>query len=193
MKTLDELYESLDRVWERVGYRNVEEEFIFYDKARVILKTYFEEIALKWEGSVEAVEKQFFLDLPAIGVKLQGILDRVDKMPDGSWALVEYKSQGEAWAQERLATDLQMTLYNKAAQEALGLVKIRLYFFFLSQGKYLEVTRSSGDWVVAERVLKDVRQGVEKADFTPNTNYCAFCDMNKTCQYAEGDKGEKSD
>ncbi len=184
LKTLEELCDCLDKVWERVGYRDAEEELVFYDKAKLILKTYLEKVASRWDGEVLELEKKFFLDLPAIGIKLQGIIDRVDRMPDGSFAVVDYKTHAEPWSQERLKGDLQITLYQKAARESLGLLDIRLYFFFVAQGTLVEVTRQGEDWATAEKALVEVKQKVEGGQFTPNTNHCQYCEMKKSCKYS---------
>lgn len=183
-KTLDELQEALDRVWERAGYTSPEQELGFYDKARLVLKTYFEEIASSWEGETIEAEKQFFLDLPSIDVRLQGLMDRIDAMPDGSYALIDYKTHSAAWSQERLSQDLQITLYEKAAREALGFSPVRLYFFFVAQGKCVEVSRLQDQWVTAEATLKEVKEKIQRGDFSPNTTFCAYCEMNRTCQYS---------
>ncbi|MBI4063564.1 MAG: PD-(D/E)XK nuclease family protein [Elusimicrobia bacterium] len=180
---------ALDDVWDRAGYANSGQELEFYDRAQLMLKSYVSEIESKWNGKVFFVEKEFFLDLPQAGMKLRGILDRVDQMPDGSYALVEYKTHAVQWSEERLKDDLQVTVYNHAAQEALGLAGIRLFFFFVSQGKIVEVIRGHEDWAKAVEILNQVKAGVLSRKFDPDTSYCPHCEMNKNCRYSTVRKG----
>ncbi|MBI2070766.1 MAG: PD-(D/E)XK nuclease family protein [Elusimicrobia bacterium] len=175
---------ALDEVWDRAGYRNAEEELAFYDRARELLERYLRDIAASWPGRVKEIEKNFELTLPESNLKLIGIMDRIDQMPDGSFALIEYKTHAAPWAETRLADDLQMTIYSRAAEQALGLSPLKLFFFFVSQGRAVEVSRGKQQWLEARRALEDVALKVKQGFFDPDRRYCPYCEMKRSCAYS---------
>lgn len=174
----------LDEVWNRAGYANTGEEFDYYDKARLILEVYFNRLASPWKGAVLFLEKDFALELPQLDIRLIGLVDRIDRLSQNVYALIEYKTHAQAWDEERLNSDLQMTFYAKACEAALGLKPLRLYFFFVAQGIAREVARSDNDWSQALHVLEKVAAKIRNNDFEPDTRYCGFCELNKVCKYS---------
>lgn len=181
---LETLWSFLDDVWERPGYSDSVQELDYYDRGRGILETYWKDIAQAWSGKVHAIEKEFFFDLPDRHLTMRGILDRVDRMADGTYALIEYKTHMQPWSEERLATDLQMTIYDQAARRILGVSTLDLYFFFVSQGRWVQVRRSPQDWEEALKTIEEVAQDVQQNRFEPDTSHCRFCEMRKSCVHS---------
>ena len=181
---IEALWAALDEAWDRAGYGDSGQELEFYDRARAALERYRSEIDLKWTGRVFEVEKNFVLDLSEIGLKLIGSMDRVDRMADGSYVLIEYKTHVQPWSAERMAADLQMTIYSHAAREIFGAPQMGLFFFFVSQGVWTQVTRGPEDWQGALRALGEIVRKVRQSEFTADTRYCPFCEMRKSCGYS---------
>ncbi|MBI4667666.1 MAG: PD-(D/E)XK nuclease family protein [Elusimicrobia bacterium] len=175
---------ALDEVWDRSGYADAGQELDYYDQAKVILRRYIAEMSPLWPGKIKEIEKSFELESPDSGLKLIGIIDRIDQMPDGSFAVIEYKSHISAWSEERLRRDLQMTIYAHAARQALGLAQARFFYFFLSLGKIVEAFRTDDDWRSAEQTLKDAAAAVQSGRFEPDSRYCPSCEMNRSCSWA---------
>ena len=73
-----------------------------------------------WSGSSraekdavrEVVATEMDFDLPfAEGLRFRGTLDRLDKLADGGYEIVEYKTQRRRAGRRAIGGDLQMTLY----------------------------------------------------------------------------------
>lgn len=66
------------------------------------------------------------------GVLFAGAVDRLVRRPDGSWALIDYKTGG--------ADDyaVQMTIYRRAAEEILGR-PVTPYLYFVDDDRWVEV------------------------------------------------------
>lgn len=115
------------------------------------------------------------------GIDLWGTVDRIDQTPDGFYEIIEYKTQGESWTSTRRETDLQMTLYEMGVRQGLGLSPLRLKYFFLSTGEYVEVKRSDEQRKEVMKLLKETSRKLREENFEPNTSYCARCEFGKRC------------
>lgn len=127
------------------------------------------------------------------GLEVEGIIDRMHRNPDGTWELVDYKTnevepgQVEKTAEEYLP---QLQLYVLAAKETWGIAVDRATLFFLSPGveKTWEVDdawihRALGDLEESARML---HQGEGIDDYPPRPGYrCGYCEYRKICSAAD--------
>ncbi|MBI4370097.1 MAG: PD-(D/E)XK nuclease family protein [Elusimicrobia bacterium] len=180
----EELEAALEEAWERPGYQNAAQELEFYDRARDILDCYRQGILAQWLGRVRDVEKEFVLDIPAEGFAVRGTMDRLDELPGGAIALIEYKTHAEAWSPERIGSDLQMALYAHAARQMYPDVAVKPYFFFVAQGKVVEVKEPLIDWPAVLREISRLRALILERSFPPDTRYCPYCDLRRSCRYS---------
>ncbi len=115
--TLAELLELLDVAWRRSGMGDGARERELLGKARAALTRYHERLREEPRSRVW-FERPFAFDLGPHHVR--GRVDRVDRLPDGGWELIDYKT-GYAKTAEELSDDIQLSLYAIAAREAWGL------------------------------------------------------------------------
>jgi DNA helicase-2/ATP-dependent DNA helicase PcrA len=115
------------------------------------------------------------------GIDLWGTVDRIDQTPDGFYEIVEYKTQGESWSQVRRENDLQMTIYEMGVRQGLGLSPLRLKYYFLSSGEYVEVRRTEQQRQEVMRLLSQIGRKLREERFEPNTSYCSRCEFGKRC------------
>ena len=82
-------------------------------------------------------------------VELRGVIDRIDRAPDGSYVLYDYKTGGAPTAQEvRTGADLQIATYLMAAQVLLpNAENVGVAYYLTSTGKRVGIFRE--DWVKA--------------------------------------------
>ena len=111
---LSRLMELFEVSWRRSGFGGSDDEQQFRERAVDALERYWR---LDRESDSEPVwfERSFAFQLgPHL---LRGRVDRVDRHPDGSYELIDYKT-GQAKTEEELREDVQLSLYQMGARES---------------------------------------------------------------------------
>jgi len=126
--SLEELLQFYEGNWISEGYESTEEEAKYKTYGREILAKFWEIHNTDFRMPV-AVERIFYIDIE--GVKLRGFLDRVDKLESGGLSIVDYKSNQELFTQDDLEKNLQLTLYQLAAEQTWHLPVERLTLYHL--------------------------------------------------------------
>jgi RecB family exonuclease len=182
-QTLGLLMELLEVAWRRSGIGEGEQERRLRVMARAALVRYHERLREE-DAQPLWFERSFAFELGAHHVR--GRVDRVDKLPDGSYELIDYKT-GHARTAAELRDDIQLSLYAIAAREAWQLESSRQAYYYLLDDRKVPVPRAEGgeEWV-REAVLR-VGEGILAQDFepTPSPAVCAMCDFRIVCPAAE--------
>ncbi|MHB9156246.1 MAG: RecB family exonuclease, partial [Endomicrobiales bacterium] len=114
---LEDLFESFDSFWVNEGFQTPQQTHEFYEKGRRMLENYHKDSTHR-ASEILHLEKEFSCRLGKN--RLHGIIDRVDRHPDGTFELIDYKTHAELWKQSRVDSDLQLTLYALACKKVLG-------------------------------------------------------------------------
>jgi RecB family exonuclease len=182
--TLPELLGLLDAAWRRAGLGTESaRERELLGKARTSLTRYHERL---WEEPAQPqwFERQFTFDLGPHHVR--GRVDRVDRLPEGGWELIDYKT-GYAKTAEELSDDIQLSLYAIAAREAWGLTDTRQAYYYVLDDRKVPVPADtgSGEWV--RQAVLEAGAGILAQSFepTPSPAACAHCDYRIVCPAAE--------
>ncbi|HEX6601236.1 MAG TPA: ATP-dependent DNA helicase [Solirubrobacterales bacterium] len=180
LRTLNRLFES---GWRRTGFGSSDDELQFRDRAREALRLYWDR---ERESESEPVwlEKKF--DFKVGDHHVRGRVDRVDRLPDGDYELIDYKT-GERKSEEDLDSDLQLALYRMAAREAWGIeASTGSYYYVLDAEKVPAPTRPD-DAERVERTVLQVGEGILSQDFEPRPSptVCSWCDYRLICPAAE--------
>jgi DNA helicase II / ATP-dependent DNA helicase PcrA len=183
----DGLMDLLDAAWRRAGFGESDAERLLRGKARVALTRYRERL-LEEPAQPVWFERAFTFQLGPHHVR--GRVDRVDRLPDGSYELIDYKT-GYPKAARELLEDVQLSLYAIAAREAWGLEASRQAYYYLLDDRKVpvppnpEAEREGAEWI-AETVLR-VGEGILAQDFepTPSPSVCRLCDYRIVCPAAE--------
>ncbi len=180
-QSLEDLLETYNQNWVNEGFVNPQQSLTYYEKGKRMLENYFEFSQLR-KSEIVAVEKNF--RTPLGSYILRGIIDRIDRWPDGTYEVIDYKTHAEMWDQNRIDSDLQLTLYAVGAKEALSIEASSLSYFFLAHNKVVTTQRSEKDKKEALKELEKTAEKIEKGDFTPNTSQCYRCDFKSSCKYS---------
>ncbi|HWI95724.1 MAG TPA: ATP-dependent DNA helicase [Solirubrobacterales bacterium] len=180
---LAELMDLFESGWRRSGFGSSDDELQFRDRAREAMRLYWER-EQESEGVPVWLERKF--DIRIGEHQVRGRVDRVDRLPDGSYELIDYKT-GERKSEAQLENDLQLALYRLAASEAWGLeAGTGSYYYVLDADKVAAPTKPD-DAERVERTVLAVGEGVLSQDFEPRPapTTCSWCDYRLICPAAE--------
>jgi DNA helicase-2/ATP-dependent DNA helicase PcrA len=133
----------------------------------------------------EVLHTEEWFDVEIAGAKLTGRIDRMDRAPDGSVVIVDYKT-GKARSQEDADESLQLSIYAMAAEQRWGYRISELVFHNLEGNIPIISKRTEFQLEQArERVLAVVR-GIAGGNFRPKPDfYCNFCAFRGLCPARE--------
>jgi DNA helicase II / ATP-dependent DNA helicase PcrA len=180
LPTLNRLFES---GWRRTGFGSSDDELQFRDRAREALRLYWNR---ERESESEPVWLERKFDFKVGDHHVRGRVDRVDRLPDGDYELIDYKT-GERKSEADLDSDLQLALYRIAAREAWGIeASTGSYYYVLDAEKVPAPTRPD-DAERVERTVLQVGEGILSQDFEPrpSPSVCSWCDYRLICPAAE--------
>jgi putative RecB family exonuclease len=129
-----------------------------------------------------ALEKSFYLDVD--GVKVQGFIDRVDKLESGGLSIVDYKTNKELFTADYLDEDLQLTIYQLAAEQTWNLPVEKLTLYHLrSNTPCCCPPRHSDSLEQARRLVLEVAEDIAAGKFPATENRFCPCDFPEHCPY----------
>ena len=176
-----ELLSYYDDMWLGAGYASAGEQMEWYLKGKKMLETYAQR-EYERKTTVDSTEREFIFQEGEW--TLRGKIDRIDKHPDGSWEVIDYKTGTDVDLSQPITDSLQLGIYAVGARRAWHLERGKATFYFIAfdqtqsapfesfdEQKILETFIKTGEEIVAE-------------DFSPNTANCANCPFNTRCQSA---------
>ncbi len=182
--TLPQLLGLLDAGWRRAGFGDSEEERQLRGKAAAALERYWDRFRSE-DSKPVWFERSFTFKLgPHL---LRGRVDRVDRLPDGEYELIDYKT-GRPKSSEQLLDDVQLSLYAVGAREAWSLDSSSQAYYYVLDDQKVSVPVEGGDrseWI--REVAMEVASGILSQGFEPTPSYaaCSVCDYRLMCPAAE--------
>lgn len=194
---LETLRRACDRVLEHAGLEPAE-----LDEARArskpVLVRFLEHEAANPSTPV-AAELGFGIDVAipgeAVGIRFVGYVDRLDRAPDGSTEVLDYKT-GRARSQAEVDVDRQLTAYayacargalrDPATSEPLPPAS-RLALYFADSGLEIATTRTADELGTFEADLVAMVASVRSRAFDarPGAWRCRWCEYRGTCPEAD--------
>ncbi len=176
----DELAHEIYREeWARCDMRSIS----LYQEGLEILRLYGRKFPDVDARSILAVEQEFNIDLD--GYKMNGYIDRVDRISDDWISIVDYKSNRMLFSKEELNDDLQFPVYGLAARVLWPWAKkVTFAFHMLRHGvaqttertaEQLDATRGYVAWLGRRTESRD-----EKFEQRLNP-FCGYCDHRHGC------------
>ena len=185
--TSNELLDYLDECWLKEGYASTEERLRYFLHARSVLDLFYRNNIVEGEpvDMPFALEHKFLVDLGFC--ELSGVIDRMDKLPDGTFEILDYKTNRRLPPAKRLARDLQLPLYTVAAGKVweVDVSRATFYYLVLNHRHSVHVGPDRVEEALLE--VQKVAEAVSREEFDPcRNNLCPWCDFISDCPVWEG-------
>ncbi len=181
--SLERLRELFEISWRRSGFGESDDELQFRERAVEALERYWRQNDAS-EAEPVWFERSFAFKIgPHL---LRGRVDRVDRHPDGSFELIDYKT-GKAKTQDELREDVQLSVYQMGARESWRLETSAQSYFYVLTGEKVPVEHSAEELERVRATVSEIAGGILKQRFepTPSPDVCRFCDYRIICPAAE--------
>jgi DNA helicase II / ATP-dependent DNA helicase PcrA len=177
--TVQHMMELFEACWRRGGFGDSDKERELHGKARAALVLYHQHLEAH-EAEPVWFERSFSFKLGPH--HLRGRVDRVDKLPDGNYEMIDYKT-GRPRTAEQLKDDVQLSLYAVGARESWEIEAERLSYYYVLDDLKVQVPSAEmhADWIA--RVVAEVGEAIMAQRFepTPSPSTCALCDYRIAC------------
>ncbi|MFJ3711974.1 MULTISPECIES: RecB family exonuclease [unclassified Streptomyces] len=136
---------------------------------------------------LEPAERELFVETELeSGLRLRGIIDRVDVAPTGEVRIVDYKTGKAPRPQYAEGALFQMKFYALVVWRLKGIVPRRLQLVYLGNGEVVTYDPVEADLERVERKLLALWDAIKKAtetgDWQPRpTKLCGWCDHQAVC------------
>ena len=183
-----------------------QEEKIYFEEGVRMLKKFYEKNA-PWNYTVLDLESRFEVvitdEKTGASHILAGIIDRIDKTPEGAYEIIDYKTSKRMPSQDALDKNLQLSLYALGLQKRWPHVKpeeIKLSLYFLKHGEKLS-TMPNADIIekTKQHILKTIAEIEERIKSgkafepmpSPLCNWCGFKPLCPAWRHLYKKQGEK--
>ncbi|WP_406397773.1 RecB family exonuclease [Streptomyces uncialis] len=136
---------------------------------------------------LEPAERELFVETElSSGLKLRGIIDRVDVAPSGEVRIVDYKTGKAPRPQYADGPLFQMKFYALVVWRLKGVVPRRLQLVYLGSGDIITYDPVIADLERVERKVltlwEAIRAATESGEWRPRpTKLCGWCDHRAVC------------
>jgi putative RecB family exonuclease len=179
--SLEELLRYYEQKWLSQGYETPEEEAEYREYGREILTRFWEIHQADFRLPV-ALERSFYFDIE--GIKLRGFIDRVDKLDSGGLSIIDYKTNKELFTADYLANDLQLTIYQMAAEHTWQLPVERLTLYHLRSNTACSCPpRDNTQLEQTRRLVLEVAENIARGEFPAVESQFCPCDFPEHCPY----------
>ena len=181
--SLEHLMSLFEQSWRRAGFTDANDDLQFREKAVAALRRYYA-LDREREGDPVWFERSFSFKLgPHL---MRGRVDRVDRLPDGRYELIDYKT-GKPKRQSELREDVQLSLYQMGARESWQLDTSAQSYYYVLDNEKVPVEHSDDELARVRETVGTIADGILAQEFEPKPSYelCSFCDYRIICPAAE--------
>jgi DNA helicase II / ATP-dependent DNA helicase PcrA len=176
------LLDFYKKFWKGEGYGSEKKRDEYWHKGLDLLKKFYEDLMSNELPNVYFLEKDFRFKFQDFLVK--GKIDRVDKLADGSFEIIDYKT-GSAKDTLETGEKRQLVLYKMVVEASFGIKADKLSYYYLEDGSKLSFSAKDKDIEKMEEWLVESVKEIRKKQFLPKPSSftCPFCDFKGICEF----------
>jgi putative RecB family exonuclease len=167
---------------------------VLRSESESLIENYF---ALEDPNEVVPVGIELMLEARVGAMRLRGILDRLDRTPDGELVVIDYKTgraPSEAFEQSKL---IGVHIYALLCQEVLGQKPVQVKLLHLKEPMVIIAEPSDqavrGQRIKTTAVWSAIERACHDEDFRPRTSaLCNYCRFRAFCPAYGGNPDEAS-
>jgi DNA helicase-2/ATP-dependent DNA helicase PcrA len=181
--SLAQLMHLFEAAWRRSGFGDSNDDLQFRERAVAALSRYWE-LDRRRESEPVSFERSFSFHIgPHL---LRGRVDRVDRLPDGRYELIDYKT-GKPKTETDLREDVQLSIYQMGAREAWGLETAAQSYYYVLENEKVPVAHSEEELERVRGTVTEIGDRIMAHRFEPKPSFelCSFCDYRIICPAAE--------
>jgi len=173
--SLDELLQIYKGYW-KIGSESYKRH---YAKGLLMLKRYYE---INIEDYYRAVYTEQPFEIPIGSHTLAGRFDRVDRIDNNTYEIIDYKAAKKIATQAEIDSDLQLGIYGLAFKLTTGKLPL-LSFYFLPKNVKVTSERTENEVYRLKAGLDSIADKLLSGEhFEPQEGIeCKWCDYKKYC------------
>jgi DNA helicase-2/ATP-dependent DNA helicase PcrA len=180
-KSLNGILKFYNRYFLSGGYQSAAEQMEYYLKGKEMLEKYSLQDE-KRTSEVFSTEQEFIFDYKEWTIR--GKIDRIDKIGQDTWEIIDYKTDLEPPADFKANESLQLGIYSVGAKRYWNMKEGKASIYFISNN-----TKASADFknFNEEEILETfITTGelILKEEFKPNLEHCSVCLMRNRCPHS---------
>jgi len=184
----DELLKYFTEKWNSDLYPDKQEEAFAFHQGIDILKRYY----LQTQGQeFNIVNLETLFGIPIQKDKelhqITGRIDRIDRLEDGTFEIIDYKTSKKMPAQADIDNNFQLSIYYLGIINRWPSIReenrpVKLSLHYLKHGEKLSATRTNEHIKETEDRILDLITQIDKSSFEPKMNpLCDWCQYQPHC------------
>ncbi len=195
--TMDEILAHFEETWSTESQKispvlTPEHRKTYEEHGRLLIKNFYKKNP-PWNFSPVDIESHFEVLLPDPETgkthTIAGIIDRIDKIGDGEYEIIDYKTNRKIPAQSVVDQNLQLSLYHMALVRKWPNIKpeqITVSLYFLKHGEKLSSHRDIAAITATKeavlQTLRTIETHTTQNNFPPMPSpLCDFCPYKQIC------------
>lgn len=189
--TLEQAMEHFTNIWNPAVFDSEMEARAAFSQGIQILDNYYQKNNPK-DFNIVDLESHFSIEIGNPNDSeserhiISGIIDRIDKTPDG-YEIIDYKTTKKMPSQEKVDNDLQLSVYLMAfleryPKEKENIQNIKVSLYYLKHGVKLSATRTLEQLENSKQLFLDTIKIIGSSNFEPVVSpLCDWCGYQKMC------------
>ena len=184
--TYNDALDILAKIWPFHSYlkESKTNETEGYQQVKNLLEIYISWLDLNPNTLVD-VEKKFELNFS--GVTVTGMIDRIEKTPNGKYHLVDFKTGSAFVTKNTISKDIQMNLYSLGIKEMYNELPEISSLYYVKENKVVSYHVDESQVALVKKELEENMQSILNEEFvaTPG-DPCRYCDYKDICDFKTG-------